>query len=439
MPLHQSLLSSCHQCRCHLAEIPVETLARQSGFLRRSPRKIPIRDFLLGLLALSAEPLLSLERLAAVIGLAAAASYSKQALAKRLRPQVERFLAQVAIARLAHWAQPLTAQGCWSHFKRVLLQDSTVAPLPDHLAQAFPGSRNQHGQKKAAALKIQWIADLLQGTLASCSLSGFRRNDQAASPDILALLRPGDLVLRDLGYFCLGVFARIANLGAFFISRFRHGINLYDPRTGQPLDLERVLRQQGRFDGWVLVGELRLPLRLVALPVPEETANQRRHRAKTNRDQRWQAGSQHLFLLGWNIFLTNVPHAVWPAKVIAQVYRLRWRIEMIFKSWKSCLGLGQFNGRNANLLRLTVMTKLLFCALTCRFCDALETLCAPSGRHVSLLRLARVLSQYSVCLAAAILGQSVQTLLEFSLSRHIFYEQRPDRSNFYQLRAAALG
>jgi hypothetical protein len=239
--------------------------------------------------------------------------------------------------------------------------------------------------------------------------------------------------------FCPGVFAQIADLGVFFISRFRHGINLYDPQTGQPLPLARVLRQQGHFDGRVLVGEQKRLFRLVASPVPEETASQRRHRAKTNRDQRSPAGTEHLFLLGWNIFLTNVPHAVWPAKVIAQVCRPRWRIEMMFKSWKSCLGLGQLNGCNANLLRLTVMTKLLFRALTCRFCDALETFCAPSGRHVSLLRLARVLSQDSACLAAAVLGLSVQTLLEFPLNRHIFYEQRPDRFNFHQLRTIAVG
>jgi hypothetical protein len=85
------------------------------------------------------------------------------------------------------------------------------------------------------------------------------------------------------------------------------------------------------------------------------------------------------------------------------------------------------------------MTKLLWCALTCHFCDVLETLCAPSGGHVSLLRLARVLAQHSVCMAAAVLDLSVETLLEFSLHRHIFYEERPDRANFYQLRAAALG
>jgi DDE family transposase len=439
MRLHQTLLASFQQCRSILADLRVESLARQTGFLRRCPRKIPILDFLLGLLALSSEPLLSLERLAAFIGLAAKTSYSKQALAKRLRLQVQEFLAQVLIALFAQWAGPLAAQGCWSPFQRVLLQDSTVLALPDRLAQAFPGSGNQHRKKKGAALKIQWIADLLQGSLISFSLSGFRRNDQAASPDILALLRPGDLVLRDLGYFCLEVLARIEALGAFFISRFRHGLTLTDPKTGQPLNLARELRQRGRFDGLVRVGQQQLSLRLVAWPVPQETANQRRHRAQTNRDQRWQAGADHLYLLGWNIFLTNVSGHLWSPLVIAQVYRLRWRIEMIFKSWKSYLGLRQLNGRSPNLLRLSVMTTLLWCALTCHFCEVLETLCTPAGRHVSLLRLARVLARHSLCFAAVVLGLRVQTLLEFSLNRHIFYEQRLDRSHFYQLRTAALG
>jgi hypothetical protein len=439
MRLYQNFLSRCQQSRATLTDLGVEALARQSGFLRRCPRKIPIPDFLLGLLALSWEPRLSLERLAAVIGLAAKATYSKQALSKRLRPQIEGFLAQIVIALFAQWARPLGQQGCWSPFKRVLLQDSTVIALPGRLAREFPGSHNPHRRQEGAALKIQWIADLLQGTVVSFSLSSFRRNDQAACPDILAVLRPGDLVLRDLGYFCLAVFAQIDALGAFFICRFRHGLNLADPKTDQPLDLADELRRRGRFDGRVLVGKQRLALRLVALPVTEETANLRRHRAKTNRDQRWQPGAEQMFLMGWNIFLTNVSGSVWSASRIAQVYRLRWRIEMIFKSWKSYLGLHQLNGRSSNLLRLSVMTKLLWCALTCHFCDVLETLCAPSRRHVSLLRLTRVLAQHAVCLAAALLDLSVQTLLEFSLQRHIFYEQRSDRSNFYQLRTALLG
>ena len=44
-----------------LQDLDAEALARQSGFLERSPRKIPMRDFLLGLLALAPQPHLSLE------------------------------------------------------------------------------------------------------------------------------------------------------------------------------------------------------------------------------------------------------------------------------------------------------------------------------------------------------------------------------------------
>ncbi|MBE0544218.1 MAG: transposase [Verrucomicrobia bacterium] len=46
--------------------------------------------------------------------------------------------------------------------------------------------------------------------------------------------------------------------------------------------------------------------------------------------------------MGWTIVLTNVPRAVWPAKALAPLYRLRWRSEMIFKAWKSHLGLHPF-------------------------------------------------------------------------------------------------
>jgi len=119
--------------------------------------------------------------------------------------------------------------------------------------------------------------------------------------------------------------------------------------------------------------------RLVALPAPEAVANERRRRARANRDQRLNPGREHLFLMGWSIFLTNVSREVWPAQSLAMVYRLRWRIEIIFKAWKSHLGLRQFNARSASLLRLSVMTKLLFCVSVYRFCQALELLVRASG------------------------------------------------------------
>jgi len=72
--------------RAALAALPIEALARRASFMRRRPRKIPIPDLLVGLCAVACESVLSLERIAAVIGLAAQGSYSKQALHQRLGP-----------------------------------------------------------------------------------------------------------------------------------------------------------------------------------------------------------------------------------------------------------------------------------------------------------------------------------------------------------------
>jgi hypothetical protein len=413
-------------------DLDAEALARSSGFLRRCPRKIPMTDFLLALLALAAESFLTLERVASVIALAAQLSYSKQALHKRLTPAIERFLAQTASALFGQLPEARARlQGLLQPFRRVLLHDSTVETLPKHLAKVFPGSRNQ--RTRFAALKIQFITDLLSAQVLHLSLSGFTRNDQAAAPDILEVAQPGDLIIRDLGYFVLRAFQWIMEIGAFFVSRCRSDVTLYDVRTGQALNLAAELRRCGSFDLSVRLGSQKLPVRLVAVPVPEALANERRRKARQNRDQRLHPTAQRLFLLGWNLLITNVPRSLWPAKVVAAIYRLRWRIEMIFKAWKSHLGLRQFHCRSAKVLRLSVMTKLLFCALVYRCCQSLELLCGCAAHHVSLQRLARIMVTCACWLEACLLGISPERLWEHSLGQHAFYEQRPDRKNFCEL------
>jgi hypothetical protein len=435
IPSSQQLSRSFHQSlerlRATLLALDIQAMARRSGFLRRRPRKIPMADLALALVAAGSESILSLERVAHWIGLASKTSYSKQAFHKRLRPQVEPFLGQLAVSLFGSFLLPLRTEGWLAPFRRVLLHDSTAQALPDHLATLFAGARN--GRRKAkATLKIQCVADLLQGSILHLSLSGFTRNDQAAAADILALVRPGDLILRDLGYFSLEVLARLKSAAAFFLTRWRRDLSLRDPRTGREFNLAHHLRQEGHFDGTVLVGEQRVAMRLVALAVPQEVANLRRHRSRTNRDRRLKPDKQSRFLMGWNIFLTNVKRTVWPASVLAKVYRLRWRVEIIFKAWKSHLGLRQLNCRTADLLRLSVLSKLLFCALLLGCCARLEALCS-TGRQVSLLRLARLFGQFSLAIAASLLQTTPQACLQLSLRRYLFYDIRSDRTNFQQL------
>lgn len=425
------LQDNLHHLKSQLLQTDLLGLGRLSGFVQRLPRKIPIPKLVLALVGLAPETRLTLERVASTIRLAAQTSYSKQAFSDRLSSKIEPFLASVATTLLGQLSGELKAQGYFAPFGRVLLHDSTFQPLPEHLASVFAGSANAH-KRRLASLKLQFVCDLLHSKVLHLSLSGFTRNDQAASPDILPLVQQGDLVIRDLGYFVLKVFNQLRLKNAFFLSRYRHGINLYDAQTGQPLQLHKRLRPGQSLDRQVLLGQEKIPMRLVACPVPQALANERRRKARANRDKRLHPSPQRLYLLGWNLMLTNVPPSLWPAKVLQPIYRLRWRIEIIFKAWKSHLGLRELNCRTEALVRLSVMTKLLFCIAVYRLCDALELL-GDHCRHVSLLRLAKILGQCSCWFAATLLGVSFLQWLQWQLLQHAFYETRKDRMNFYEL------
>ena len=166
------------------------------------------------------------------------------------------------------------------------------------------------------------------------------------------------------------------------------------------------------------------------MPHPGESAT------RTNRDRRTTPSAERLYLLGWNLLITNVPRSLWPAKALQPIYRLRWRVEMIFKAWKSHLGLRQFNCRTAPLLSLSVLTKLLFCIIVYQLCNALELLADDHRQHVSLLRLARILGHCACWFAATLLGLTLERWIEAHLRHHAFYEIREDRKDFYELLAA---
>jgi len=434
-PLFNTFAHCLERLRSSLGALDVEALARRSGFLHRRPRKVPMADLAIAVVAAGAETLLSLERVAHWIGLAAHTSYSKQAFHKRLGPSIEPFLCELTTHLFGSFVAPLRCGGWLRPFKRVLLHDSTLQAVPEQFCEAFAGPAN-HRSKTQAALKIQCVSDLLQGRIVHLSLSGFRRNDQAAAADILKLVRAGDLILRDLGYFSLGVLARLNALGAFFVTRWRRDLMLRDPRSDKLINLAQRLQKEARFDAQVWVGRLRLPMRLVALAVPQEVANLRRHRARTNRDRRLKPDRQDLALMNWNIFLTNVDQTLWPAQVLAQVYRLRWRVESIFKTWKSHLGLRHLNCHSVDLLRLSALSKLLFCASVVGCCDALQARCT-ARRQISLLRMARSLAPCALLISAMLLHLTPEACLKKDLQCHLFYEVRSDRLNFYQrLRSA---
>ena len=424
--------------KAELQRLNLDEMARSSGLVLRAHRKLSAHNLVLALLSLSAGCSPSLERIASSIALIIEGSYSKQALHKRMRSGIDHFIAQVITRIFSQTASPLENEGLFKAFPRVLLQDSTNIKLPDSFQNSFKGNSNWTG-RTYALLKIQLVSDLMSGRIHHLSLSGFTRNDQAASGDILALAQKGDLVLRDLGYFVLKYFKQMIEQGVFFLSRYRHGVILLNPQTGKRIHLARRLRKQPFLDIDCLLGtEDQIPVRLICRPVPAEVANKRRRNKKNNRDRRVNPSREALYLLGWQIFITNVDRSVWRAEDLPKAYRLRWRIEIIFKAWKSQLKITELNFSSDLMLRLSIMTKLLFCALTHRVCSCLELL-SPKALHASLIRVARILADCAVFVAALILNVSVDKLFGLLLKSHAFYEPRKDRDNFIQLATCSLG
>lgn len=433
--LESVVRSNLAKVRAGLDQLDAEAIARETGLQQRSERKLSASNFLLALLALSAGCAPTLERIASVSRLILDDSYSKQALSKRIGPEIDQFLGQAAARVFADVRSRSVKSGMFSSFNRVLLHDSTTVGLPGRFHSSFKGSSNGT-RHKLALLKIQLVSDLLDGRIVHLAISGFTRNDQAASGDVFSVARAGDLVLRDLGYFVVASFKRMVEHGIFFLSRCRSDVDLIDPLTGKRIDLRKKLKKHGALDMDVLLSsKCKVPVRLVCRRVPDAVANERRRKARKNRDKRHVPSQKSLFLMGWSLFISNVDRDVWSNRDFQPVYRLRWRIETVFKAWKSHLKITELNFANETMLRLSIMTKLLFCALVHCACAALNAL-SPDTLQVSLLRVARVMADCPMVIASAMLGIPPDDLLSHFLKSHAFYEKRPDRKNFQQLVAA---
>jgi len=331
----------------------------------------------------------SFRLIAILLGWLGGQSITKQAVAKRMTSQCIEFVRSALFAVLSNMSkfESLRHSNIFDPFKRVLIQDSTIVRLPSHLASHFPGPSNQN-KKRGAALKIQTVYDLLGETFAYFGLSGYTRTDQRASIDILATASQGDLVLRDLGYFSTTVFKQLAAQGVHFLSRLRQNVSIIDQQTLKTFNLLKILRRYGTFDQEILLGaEQRVKARLVALPVPEDVANQRRRKAKNNRDKRCNPSKNALELLGWNILVTTVPSCTWSADMVQQAYGVRWRIEIIFKSWKSHFNLTHTPTGSANQVEVLIWARLLGICLFQTLFGSLELF---GFKPISLLKFAQI-------------------------------------------------
>lgn len=407
-------------------------IAKEQGFVKRKTRKISPQIFLMGLFIMVLTGGHSLSSFATVMGLLSNLRISKQAVEKRINPGLIRFLRSLLGYCLVHKCTPSALKGkLVSVFNRILVHDSTQIQLAPHLSDQFPGSRNQ-SRKRFSILKIQAVYDLITETFHHFDFSGFTRNDQAASIDILTILKRRDLLIRDLGYFVLSVLNKISNLGAYFLCRYKHGISIFEADGQTLIDLLKQLNKQGFLDKDVVLGNKeKVPVRMVAMPVPEPVAAERRRKAKKNRDRRLNPSKEHLSLLGWNIFVTNVDRDTLSVEQIVLLYRLRWRIEIIFKSWKSHFHLRNVPKASFERVLVYIYSSLIFITLfqTHVYHKLYKKVIENNLQQLSLFKVTQFFKEQ---IWAVVLFFIQPERLEKQIYYHCSYEKRNKKINYAQ-------
>ena len=422
----------------------LEQVAWESGYYLQEPKKITASSLIHGFFRMMNQGKHSLRNWAVEIGLKAGSTVCKSSVEERLNGRtlnmttelLKRVLGCKMKALRQHSADKEPSKTLLGRFTNVLLADSTCEKLPAHLADMFPSSYS-HGEP-TATLRLQTTYNYTQERFVQFHIGNFRHNDQSATDLILDVARAGDLVLRDLGYFALENLRKMMKRGIFFISKLQVQTNLYDPESGEQINLLAFLKGKNKVDMRVHLGQkTKLPLRLIAQKLPEDVVLQKREKAKKDRNKKANHDENYYELLGWVIFVTNVPDEKLSSAEIMEVYRLRWFIEIIFKAWKSHFNFRKIlNKERMNLLRAQITIYLILIQIAYWSLDVYQyiqnAVYKITQRPLSLLKYFDLLNSMADTIFNIRHLEELDPLIP-QFAKHGTYETRKKRQNIKEL------
>ncbi len=224
------------------------------------------------------------------------------------------------------------------------------------------------------------------------------------------------------------------------MSRLKYRVSLFDIDGKTPFQLLKQLRKFGSLDVDVCVGaKQKLPVRVVAQKLPEKIAAERRRKAKNHRDRRRNPSKESLMLLGWEIFICNVSRDTWSPKDVCEIYGIRWRIEIVFKAWKSHFHMGDIPKGNSLRVLSYVYSALILVTLFHSMIFKNLSLKAEkkSIGFISILKLSQFFKEQLWAMALLVQKDFLNTVLN-QIVYHCIHEKRRNRT-FYPEIISSLG
>jgi hypothetical protein len=320
-------------------------------------------------------------------------------------------------------------------FTRVCVQDATVIPLPDALADHARGCGGAT-HNAAASLKCGLQLDLLHGSITRLDLADGRATDHRL-PLQHAFLPPGALRLADLGFFALRVFADLTAKGVYFLSKVEATLRVQSA-TFAGGSLQAFLKHLGDAERWegpvVLGGEYKLRVRMLVQRVPQEVADQRRRRLRAEAKEKGQTPSAAaLAVVDWTVLITNIPPELLSLGEALILAKVRWQIELVFKLWKSHGRVDEWRTKQPMRVLCELYAKLLGMVVQ-QWCFIVGCWAYPER---SLVKAAQVVRDHALELASARgrlerLAETLTTMQQV-LRRTARMNPRRKRPNTYQL------
>jgi len=248
-------------------------------------------------------------------------------------------------------------------FRGVYITDSSQIALPQHMASIFRGNQTN------SMLKLQVTWDYLHGDLAAVELEEGRKPDQKCQLHVRHA-QAGTLQLFDLGYFKQEYLRDMDKQGAYFVSRYQSQTALYQPETGTSLALVPWLKTvtvNEAEKAVLLGGRVKWPVRLLVRRLSQQAAEARRRKAKKKaRTQGKTCSAAYLFLLGWDLLVTNLEADTWALAQVFDLYPIRFQIEWLFRVWKDQLGVAMLGKWRIERILCQLYAHLLAAILTHR-------------------------------------------------------------------------
>ena len=257
-----------------------------------------------------------------------------------------------------------------SQFSRFIIADSTSFDVSKKLKKTFKGSG---GAASDANCKIQLLYDFKKSSIELTELQAGVSSDARYSIKICEHLNKNDLIVQDLGYFNSKYFKQVNDKKAFFISRLKSTVNLYEFQNNNynKIDIIKYLKNykdKNQFEFFAFIGdtETRMKMRVLFTKLPKSVVRERRKEHIADSRKKGHTPSKlSLALCEWNILITNIPETMLSQEIIYILYSIRWTIELIFKQLKSILKIHKSNHDNGDRLQCEIYGKLIVACFIC--------------------------------------------------------------------------